>query len=175
MISNPLAVRLVWRRVVTSSPLRGYTSSLHRPLYTAGRFGPGARIVVGVSLLAVAIIAFALAPAVHAQPNDDGRAAPRLLIAEMEALTASVGKLSGAVAKADFETANGHLATINRNWPGIRADLKRRGESGIISDFESAMSGVGTAIEAADQETASAEAGRLQQALDRNRRWRAPI
>lgn len=166
MIPNPLANRFAWRRVVKMSPLlRGYTSSPDRPLCLAGRFGPGARIVFVVALLVVAIAAFAPALAVHAEPNDDERAAPRLLIAEMEALTAGSAKLSGAVRKDDLETAKAQMATINRNWPAIHAELKRRGESGVISDFESAASGLSTAIEAGDKEAAAAHVGQLQQAL----------
>ncbi|MDO8615100.1 MAG: hypothetical protein Q7T33_05125 [Dehalococcoidia bacterium] len=165
MIPSPLAARLAWRRVVAMSPLlRGYTSSPLRPWYSAVRFGPGARIVFGVALLAAAITAFAPAPAVYAQPGDE-RAAPRLLIAEMEALTAGAGKLSGAVRKADFETAQSQLATINRNWPAVRAELQRREKSDVINSFESALGGLSTAIEAGDEEAATVGTAQLQRAL----------
>ncbi len=151
MIPNPLATALTWRRAVTPSPIwRGGTSIM---------------VVLGVAILVASIAALAPTPAAHAQPGDGERAAPRLLITEMEALKAGAGKLSGAVRKSDFETAGSQLATINRNWPAVRAELQRRGESSIISDFESAIAGVGAAIEAADQDAASADAGRLQQAL----------
>ena len=166
MIPNPLAPVCAWRRVITMPPLlRGYTSSPDRPLYSAGHFGQAARTVFVVALLAVATAALAPPPAVQAQSGDDGRAAPRLLIAEMEALTASAGKLSGAVSKADFETAKGQLATINGNWPAVRAELQDRGESGVINGFESALSGLSTAVETGDAEAAAAGAGQLQRAL----------
>ena len=166
MIPNPLANRLAWRRVVATSPLlRGCTSNSHRPLYLAGHFWLGTGIGCGGALLVLAITALAPVPAAHAQPDDGERAAPRLLIAEMEALTASVGKLSGAVRKADFKTAKAQLTTINNNWPPVRAELQRRGESGVVGGFESAVSGLSTAIEPADQDAASADAGRLRQAF----------
>ena len=77
MIPNPLANRLAWRRVVTTSPLlRGCTSSPHRPLYLAGHFWLGAGIVFGVALLVLAITALAPVPVAHAQPDDGERALP---------------------------------------------------------------------------------------------------
>ena len=122
----------------------------------------GARVLF-VTLLACAFAAIPLAPSARA----DGPAAgtDRLLITEMAAIKASAGKLSSALEQADFETANGQLAAIKGNWAAVRSELERRDSTEIVAGFESAMSRVSTAVEAGDQEAASANAGQLTEAL----------
>ena len=127
-----------------------------------GNAAPGTRVLF-VTLLACAFAAIPLAPSARA--DSPGAGTDRLLITEMAAIKASAGKLSSALKKADFKTANSQLAAIKGNWAAVRSELERRDSTEIVASFESAISRVSTAVEADDQKAASANAGQLTEAL----------
>lgn len=121
-----------------------------------------ARMLV-IGLLMLAFIISAAAPPVDAAGPDAGT--NRLLIADMESLKASVGKLSGALAKQDFETAGSQVSVVSSNWPAVREELARRGDSSAIGRFESALEAVQAAVESQDSDAAAASAADLSSAL----------
>lgn len=113
-----------------------------------------------------AVLALTLAAAQLTPTRAEGPGTDRLLISEMGALKGGVRGLPGAVAKKDFDAAQRHLKNINRNWPAVRSELERRGDSDAIASFESSLEPVATALETRDGESASAQATALRGALD---------